>query len=468
MSENRREKRDLDRRDFLKLGAAAGVGVALASAPALARSTGESPLDGPAKEFVVPPIEKVRIGYVGVGGMGTNHVRNLVRIPGCEIRAVCDIVPERAERAQKIVMDAGFPKPEAYTRGPYDFKRLCERDDLDLVYTATPWEWHVPVCVAAMEAGKHAATEVPAAVTLDEAWQLVETSERTKRYCVMMENCTYDREEMMIFNMVRQGLLGEILHGAAGYLHDLRHVKFDFASRGEAVWRLAHSIKRNGNLYPTHGLGPIAQVMDINRGDQFDYLVSMSTKAAGLSLYAAEVFGPDSKWAKIKYALGDVNVTLIRTKKGRTITLYHDTNLPRPYSRIHLVQGTKGIARKWPDPRRTSGVMGFVYIDGRSPEHHWETLESYRAEYEHPLWKDMEKMAKGAGHGGMDFIEDYRLIKCLREGVPLDMDVYDAAAWSAISELTEISVANRSRPVDVPDFTRGAWKTRKPLGILRA
>ncbi|NOZ57588.1 MAG: Gfo/Idh/MocA family oxidoreductase [Calditrichaeota bacterium] len=468
MNRDRHEKRELDRRDFLKLGAAAGVGAALASTQAFAAGSHPKPLGGPAKEFVAPPIEKVRIGYVGVGGMGTAHVRNLVRIPGCEIRAVCDIVPERVERAQKIVMDAGFPKPEGYTRGPYDFRRLCEREDLDLVYTATPWEWHVPVCVAAMEAGKHAATEVPAAVTLDEAWQLVETSERTQRYCIMMENCTYDREEMMIFNMVRQGLLGEILHGAAGYLHDLRHVKFNFAARGEAIWRLAHSIRRNGNLYPTHGLGPIAQVMDINRGDQFDYLVSMSTKAMGLSLYAAEVFGPESKWANIKYALGDVNVTLIRTKKGRTITLYHDTNLPRPYSRIHLVQGTKGIARKWPDPRRTSGVMGFVYIEGRSPTHKWETLESYRAEYEHPLWKDLEEMSKGAGHGGMDYIEDYRLIKCLREGVPLDMDVYDAAAWSAISELTEISVANRSRPVDIPDFTRGAWKKRPPLGILRA
>ncbi len=462
VSDGETKKNALGRRDFLRLAAG---GVALGAG--VGRLPQQTPSD-PAEPFVAPPLEVVRIGYVGVGGMGTAHVRNLVRIPGCEIRAVCDIVPERVERAQQIVVDAGFPKPEGYDRGPHDFMRLCERDDLDLVYTATPWEWHVPVCLAAMEAGKHAATEVPAAVTLEECWQLVETSERTRRCCIMMENCCYDREEMMIFNMVYHGLLGEVIHGAAGYLHDLRKVKFNFPARGEAIWRLAHSIRRNGNLYPTHGLGPIAQVMGINRGDQFDYLVSMSTKAMGLAEYAAEVFGQDSRWAKIHYSLGDVNVTLIRTKKGRTITLYHDTDLPRPYSRIHLVQGTRGIARKWPDPRRKNGLRGFVYIEGKSPEHHWEPLEDYREEYEHPLWKDLEERSKGAGHGGMDYIEDYRLIKCLREGVPLDMDVYDAAAWSAISELSEISVANRSRPVDVPDFTRGAWQHRKPLGILRA
>lgn len=451
------ENNGFNRRDFLKIGAAAGLGATIAGMNmSCSKPTQHT---GPFAEFTAPPIEKVRIGYVGVGGMGTAHVRNLVRIAGCEIRAVCDLIPERVARAQKIVTDAGFQKPEGYSNGETDFKNLCARDDLDLVYTATPWEWHVPVAVAAMEAGKHAATEVPAAFTIDDCWKLVETSERTKRYAVMMENCNYDRPELLILNLVRKGLLGEVIHGECGYLHDLRALKFDFEAKGEALWRTAHSIKRNGNLYPTHGLGPIAQMMNINRGDQFDYLVSMSSKSIGLNLFAAEKYGPDSKWAKQKFALGDINISLIRTKKGKTITLFHECSSPRPYSRKILVQGTKGVARRWPEQ---------VYVEGRSPRDRWEDMEAYREEFEHPLWKALNDASKGAGHGGMDYIEDYRLIKNLREGNPLDLDVYDAAALSVVTELSEISVANHSKPVEFPDFTRGAWKTRPPIGIVTA
>ncbi|MBT4482048.1 MAG: Gfo/Idh/MocA family oxidoreductase [Candidatus Latescibacteria bacterium] len=447
---------DFDRRNFLKMGTAAGLGTALnlnfSGCASNALKTAPTP-------FTVPKIDPVRVGYVGVGGMGTAHVRNLLRIEGVEIRAVCDIVSDRIARAQNLVEEAGQPRPKGYSRGETDFLRLCERDDLDLVYTATPWELHVPVCVAAMEAGKHAATEVPAAVTIDECWQLVETSERTRQYCIMMENCCYDRMELMILHMVRKGMLGEIIHGEAGYLHDLRALKFDFESKGEALWRTKHSIKRDGNPYPTHGLGPIAQCMNINRGDQFDYLVSMSTKSIGLNQFAANKYGPDHKWAKQKFALGDINVSLIRTMNGGAVTLYHDCSSPRPYSRINLVQGTKGIARKWPNR---------IHIEGKSQAHQWEPLEDYQEEYDHPLWKELNDKSKGAGHGGMDYIEDYRLIKCLREGLPLDMDVYDAACWSAISELSERSVANRSKTMDFPDFTRGTWKTRPPLGIVKA
>ncbi|HPG39646.1 MAG TPA: Gfo/Idh/MocA family oxidoreductase [bacterium] len=442
-----------NRRDFLKIGAAAPLSAALTSV-ALAKPV---PKDAP-QLFTAKPLSTVRIGYVGVGGMGSSHVRNLLKIDGVELKAVCDIIPERVERIQQWTVEAGQPKPEGYSRGPEDFRRLCERDDLDLVYTATPWEWHVPVCVAAMEAGKHAATEVAAALTVDECWQLVETSEKTKLHCVMMENCCYDQVELMVLNMVRKGLLGEIIHAEVGYLHDLREVKFDFEAKGEAVWRLAHSIKRDGNLYPTHGLGPAAQCMNINRGDQFDYMVSMSTKSLGLNLYAAEKFGKDSKYATQKYALGDVNVSLLRTKMGRSITLYHDCSSPRPYSRKNVIQGTRGIAEKWPDR---------VHIEGKSPAHEWEEYAKYD-EYEHPLWKQLNDQSRGAGHGGMDFIEDYRLIKCLRQGIAPDMDVYDAAAWSVVTPLSEKSVANRSKTVDIPDFTRGAWKTREPLGIVEA
>jgi hypothetical protein len=351
-------------------------------------------------------------------------------------------------------VEAGQPKPAGYSRGPTDFKRLCERADLDLVYNATPWEWHVPISVAAMEAGKHAATEVPAATTLEECWELVETAERTGRHSVMMENCCYDRPEMQCLNMVKKGLLGEILHAEAGYLHDLRAIKF--SNEGEGLWRLAHSIAHNGNLYPTHGLGPVSQCMDINRGDRFDYLVSMSSPSRGLNLFAARQFGAGSPRARQKYALGDVNVSLIYTALGKVITLYHDTNLPRPYSRIHKVQGTAGLFEKYPDR---------VYIEGRSKNDQWDTLDKH-AEFEHPLWTTYADQARGAGHGGMDYIEDFRLIDALRHGRPLDLDVYDAAAWSAVTPLSERSVANRSAAVAFPDFTRGAWKTPRTLHVM--
>ncbi len=445
-----------NRRDFLKAGAA-GLGTALGSRllplNAEAASRSESMM-----EFAASPMGKVRIGYVGVGGMGTAHVENLLKIPGVEIRAVCDIVEEKVARAQQKVVSAGQNKPEGYSRGPTDFKRLCERDDLDLVYTATPWEWHVPVCVAAMQAGKHAATEVPAAVTLEECWQLVETAEQTRRHCVMMENCCYDRAEMLCLNLAKKGLLGEIIHAEAGYLHDLRGVKF--ASEGEALWRTAHSIRRNGNLYPTHGLGPVAQCMDINRGDSFSSLVSMSSKSMGLNLYAAKKFGANDPRAKQRYALGDVNVSLIQTANGKLITLYHDCDSPRPYSRIHIVQGTAGLFQKYPLPAR-------IFIERRSPGDDWEELTKY-AEFEHPIWKQLEEQSKGAGHGGMDFIEDFRLIEALRKGRPLDMDVYDAAALSAVSALSERSVAGRGKPIDFPDFTRGAWRNPRTLHVMEA
>jgi hypothetical protein len=292
-------------------------------------------------------------------------------------------------------------------------------------------------------------------LTLDEAWELVETAEKYQKHAVMMENCNYGRRELMVLNMVRQGIFGEIIHAAGGYQHDLRELKVnpDFY---EGQWRIEHSVKRNGNLYPTHGLGPISNCIGINRGDRFDYLVSMSSKARGLNLYAAEKYGPDNKYAHTKFALGDVNVTLIHTVNGVTVTVYHDTDLPRPYSRIDMVQGTTAISMGYPDR---------IHIEGRSPAHQWEPLEKYRDEFDHPLWRHIGELAKGAGHGGMDFLEDYRLVRALQTGTPTDMDVYDAVTLSAVSPLSEISVAGRSKPVDFPDFTRGMWKKRPPLVI---
>jgi hypothetical protein len=270
----------------------------------------------------------------------------------------------------------------------------------------------------------------------------------------MMENCCYDQIELRTLNMVRRGLLGEVLHAEAGYLHDLREVKF--SPEGEGLWRRQHSMLRNGNLYPTHGLGPVAQCMNINRGDAFDTLVSYSSPSRGLQEYALATFGPDSPQAREKFVLGDVNTSLLRTKNGRTVILIHDTNLPRPYTRINLVQGTKGIVQKWPDQ---------VYIDGRSPKHEWQPFDEY-LEFEHPLWTRLAAQGEGRGHGGMDFIEDFRLVESLRKGEPMDADVYDAAAWSAVQELSVRSVGKKGEPQAFPDFTRGGWKTNPPLGIV--
>ena len=442
-----------DRRSFLKAGAIAGLGAAfvgLRGASAAEHDTGEA-----RTQYKVKPIEQIRVGFVGVGGMGSGHLGNYLRIDGVQVKAICDIVPAHVERAQDAVVKAGQPKPTGYANGPTDFQRMCETEDLDLVMTATPWEWHVPVCIAAMKNGKHAATEVPAAMTLEDCWQLVETAEKTGKHCQMMENCCYDRIELMTLNLVRKGVLGEVEHAEAGYLHDLRGIKF--SNGGEGLWRRAWSQKFNGNLYPTHGLGPVAQCMNVNRGDALDYLVSMSSPSRGMHEYALEHFGPDSAQAKETFALGDVNTSLIKTKLGKTIILVHDTNLPRPYSRIDLVQGTKGIAHKYPDR---------IYVEGKSKNDEWDDFKKFAAEYDHPLWKTLAMKGEGRGHGGMDFIEDYRLITSLQKGEPLDQDVYDAAAWSSIVGVSIESVANKSKPVDIPDFTRGKWKTNPPLGIL--
>lgn len=446
----------MKRRDFLKTtaGTVAAGAVAQALMPASAEAntqTSRSALP------TAPPMALVRIGYVGIGGMGSAHVNNLLRIPGCRITAVCDVNPERTAWAVKAITAAGHPAPAVYEKGPRDFERLCAREDLDLVYNATPWEWHVPICLAAMKNGKHAAVEVPAAMSIDDCWALVESAEKHQKHCVMMENCNYGRMEMLAFHLVRQGLLGEIVHAEGGYLHDLRDIKF--SSTGEGLWRRAWSQKLNGNLYPTHGLGPVANCMDINRGDRFDYVVSMSGPSRGLQNWAAEHFPPDAPQRRETFVLGDVNASLIKTANGRTIYVVHDTNLPRPYSRINLVQGTKGIFQGYPDR---------VYVEGRSRPHQWDQARDYLAEFDHPLWKDIAAKAAGAGHGGMDYMEDYRLIKCLREGLPTDMNVYDAAALSSLVGATVKSVASRSRPVDIPDFTRGRWKTHPKLDIVRA
>ena len=300
-----------------------------------------------------------------------------------------------------------------------------------------------------------------AAVTLDECWELVETAEKTRRHCMMLENVCYGREELMALNMCRMGVLGELLHGEAAYIHELRG-QMNQVERGTGSWRTLHYARRNGNLYPTHGLGPVAQYMNINRGDRFDYLSSVSSPALGRAAFAKAKFPPDHKWNKIaKWNCGDMNTTIIKTALGRSIMVQWDETSPRPYSRHNLIQGTKGTFAGFPNR---------MAIEGKTPNTHgWvegNALKPYFDEFDHPLWKRMSEAAKGGGHGGMDFIMNWRVVYCLRNGEPLDQDVYDAASWSSIGPLSEKSVAHRSDSVDVPDFTRGRWKTTPPLAII--
>jgi len=450
------------RRNFLKTTAAGVAAIGLSNLDGFAAIQ----LPVPEREgasvmgLTCEPLKTVRIGLIGLGQRGMEGVGRLLNIEGAEIMAVCDVVPERVAKAQEIVTEKGRKKPAGYANGPDDWMKLCERDDVDLVYSCTPWALHTPSAVYAMKQGKHAAIEVPGATTLEECWELVNTAENTQRHCMMLENCCYDFFELATLNMARQGVLGDIMHAEGAYIHDLRWLKFDKSNGYWDMWRLQYSKWKNGNLYPTHGLGPVAQIMDINRGDRMEYLTSMSTNQVGMSLYAQEKFGPDSPEAKQRYTLGDMNTTLIKTFGGKTIMIQHDTSSPRPYSRVHLLSGTKGIARKWPSQK--------IALEPNA--HKWlkkDAFQEVMREYEHPLSKQIgEKAREVGGHGGMDFIMDYRLIHCLRNGLPLDQDVYDAATWSSIVELSEISVKNRSNSVSVPDFTRSAWETAKPWEIV--
>jgi predicted dehydrogenase len=453
-----------NRRDFIRIAAAGAAALGLGIKGIRAdsglyvppRPEGQKTAMG----LTCEPLEKVRIGVIGLGMRGMDAVGRLLYVEGVEITAVCDVVPGRVAQAKKIVTDFGKPEPAGFSAGEDDWMKLCERDNVDLVYSCTPWLLHTPNAVYAMRHGKHAAIEVPGALTIDECWQLVDTAEQTRRHCMMLENCCYDFFELATLNMARNGVFGEIMHAECAYIHDLRWLKFDKETGYHDMWRLNYSTGHTGNPYPTHGLGPVAQIMGINRGDRMDFLTSTSTKQVGMSLYAKNKFGENSTDFRQDYELGDMNTTVVRTVNGKTIMIQHDTTSPRPYSRIHLLSGTLGFAQKWPAQK----------IALEPDAHQWLKEEDYNAlmaQYEHPLAKKIGEMAREVGgHGGMDYIMDWRLIHCLRNGLPLDQDVYDAAAWSSIVELSQLSVRNKSQAVEVPDFTRGIWAETKPLGIV--
>ena len=446
---------DISRRSFVKRTAMGGAGLLIANdllgsnLSAAALNSGKTTANATMMGVPFERKEKVRLGIIGVGGRGSSLLQDLLAVDNVEVKAICDLVPEKVAHAQKAVVEKGQPEPTGFSKGERDFENL-NKLELDIVYIATPWNWHVPMALNAMKNGKHAAVEVPACTTLQECWDIVDTSEATRKHCIILENCCYGSTEMMVLGMVRDGLFGEVTHGEAAYLHDLRGILTE--SESEGLWRRFPHMQRNGNLYPTHGLGPVAHYMDIHRGDRFDYMVSVSSAEASLSAYVKANFAEGDPKRAEKYICGDMNTSIIKTQLGRTILLQHDVVNPRPYSRLNHISGTKGAFEDYP-PR--------IFFDGPKDgpkSEDWQTLDAFRDKYEHPLWKTTGDLArKMGGHGGMDYVMNYRLMDCLKRGLVPDINVYDAAAWSAPTPLSEASVAQNGAPQKFPDFTRGKW-----------
>jgi predicted dehydrogenase len=453
----------LSRRDLLK-GALAGasavtaVSAASAAAPRSAVSTFESAAPSPKDQvwgLRFEPRDLVRVGIIGVGGRGSSLLDDLLGVPGVRVSAICDVVRQKVVRAQKRCMEKGQPEPTGYWRNEKDFENLCRRDDLDLILIATPWELHTPMALVALKNGHHVGLEVPSAQTLEECWSLVKASEEAQRHCVMLENCCYGYWEMMVWNMAHKGAFGELTHAEAAYIHDLRGLLM--APDSEGMWRWKPHTTRDANLYPTHGLGPVCTYLDVHGGDRMEALVSFSSREAALSEYVKSNPPAEEAKKKAKFIAGDMNSSLIRTAKGRTILLQHDVVTPRPYSRLNLLQGTKGAFQDYPARLALQEVEG---------GHRWlnETeLKAKRAQWEHPMWKEVGEIARAnGGHGGMDYIMLWRLIHCIRKGLTPDIDVYDLAAWAAPTALSEASVKKGGAPQKFPDFTRGRWKEGRP------
>ena len=422
--------------------------------------------------FSTPKMDVVRVGFIGLGMRGPGAVERFTHIPGVEIKALCDLDMKRAENAQEILRKAELPDAALYGDSEDAWKELCERDDIDLVYIATDWKRHASMMIYAMEQGKHVACEVPAAMTMEQIWAVINTAERTQRHCMQLENCVYDFFELTTLNMAQHGLFGEILHTEGAYIHQLEPYWNHYAGD----WRLKYNKDNKGDIYATHGMGPACQLLDIHRGDKMNFLVSMDTKAVSIPNYVKEnregnpdYFESDENGAvtdKLReFKNGDHTLTLIKTEMGKTIHIQHNVATPRPYSRMYQLTGTKGFANKY--PTQGYAIEASQIDNDQIPDHENLSAHNYLSDelrqvvmqqYKHPIHVELEEKAKRVGgHGGMDFIMDYRLIYCLRNGLPLDMDVYDLAEWCCLAPLTALSLENNSMPVEIPDFTRGAW-----------
>lgn len=402
------------------------------------------------------PIPVVRLGFIGLGNRGVLTLQRYLQIEGVEIKALCEIREGNLAKAQQILKENGYPAATGYS-GPNGWKQMCERTDVDLVFICTDWLTHTSMATYAMEHGKHVAIEVPAAMTVDECWKLVDTAEKTRQHCIMLENCCYDPFALTTLNMAQQGAFGEITHVEGAYIHDLRAIYFADETKGgfHNHWGRKYSTEHTGNPYPTHGLGPVCQILDIHRGDRMTFLVSLSSRQAGMTAYARETFGADSPEARQNYMLGDMNTTLIQTAKGKSIMIQYNVATPRPYSRLHTICGTKGFAQKYPVAAIALEPDANAPLEGKA-------LEEVMEKYKHPFTATYgEEARRRKVPNEMNYVMDCRLIHCLRNGLPLDMDVYDAAEWSCITELSEKSVLNGSVPVEIPDFTRGAWRNER-------
>ena len=448
----------MTRREFINGVACSGMFAAV-GADAL---PGGGVSGSPMHRFAAPRIPNIRVGVVGMGGRGYHFLLRMRKMPGLTIAAICDNVPQKVRRSQELLKKQGKPAAKEYV-GEEAWKALCDDANIDVVYNTTPWALHVPVQLAAMRAGKHVLTEVPSAFTVDECWELVETSEKTRRHCMQLENCCYGEIEMLTFNLAKLGMLGEIVHAEGAYIHDLRWMTRAQWPANEC-WRFGENRDHGGNRYPTHGLVPLCLTMDINRGDRLDYLVSLDSAKANFQAFMDAKLKKDDPRRNAKMKMADMNSTLIKTANGKSILVQHDVASPRPYSRIQLVSGTKGTVCDYPFRITLADKVG----DGST--HKWfseKRAAEIRDKYRHPLWKKIGELAKRTGgHGGIDFIMDARWIYCLQQGIPLDMDVYDLAVSCCLCELTDKSANQRSKAYDIPDFTRGAWRTNKPLGLV--
>ena len=462
-----------NRRDFLKKTSIAGVGLALLPSFMNANTFGSSTafkskyMGG----FTAPKLETVRCAFIGVGARGSGHTSHIATIEGTEIVAICDLYEDLAEKSATRCKSIGKEKRHQdialYTGGENDWKKMLKKVKPDIVFISTPWKHHAPMAIQAMKNGAHAFVEVPIAVTVKEMWDIVDTSEKTQKHCMMMENVNYGREELLYLNMCRQGVIGELLHGEASYIHELRNQMYQ-ENRGTGSWRTPHYANRNGNLYPTHGLGPVAQYMNLDRGeDKFNRIVSFSSPSIGRSTYAAKNFDKNHKWNQLDFKGGDMSTSIIKTSLGRTIMVQWDETSPRPYSRHNLIQGTKGTLAGFPTRIAIEGG-----VENATKDHHqWaqgDQLDAIYDKYEHPLYKRLGEISrKNGGHGGMDFMMLYRIIECLRNGLPLDQNVYEGCSWSAVGPLSEASVAENGSSQLFPDFTRGSWKSTEPLAIIK-
>jgi predicted dehydrogenase len=446
----------MNRKEFLKNTSLASLALATSSAGSAFNS----------KE------QKVRIGIIGTGLRGQNHLDLLLRRNDVEVKAICDIDDRMLSMSKEMITKSGKKMPAVYTGDVYAWKKMLDKRELDAVVIATPWEWHREMVIGSLEAGlKYVGTEVMLGITLQDHWDVVHAAEKYQAHVMMLENVCYRRDVMAVLNMARQGMFGELIHLQGGYQHDLREVKFndgvnayghgcEFGDKAwtEARWRTHHSIYRNGDLYPTHGIGPIAHYININRGNRFTNICSFSSKARGLHEHIVNKCGSSHPNANIRFKLGDVVTTSINCANGETIMLQHDTNLPRPYSLGFRVQGTNGI---WMD------VNKGIYIEGKSPKpHQWDNAKEWLDKYDHPLWARWSKETEGAGHGGMDFFVIHSFIESIKRNIPTPMDVYDAAAWSAITPLSEQSIELGNETIEFPDFSGGKWMYRKPVFAL--